>query len=174
MKILVAEDEPLIARQYQVILQSRGHDVEIKDNGISFLEAYKAALSAANTQNRAFDKVPFDVVILDYRMPKKDGLEAAREVLEICPEQRIIFASAYVRETLREATKELHQIVELLQKPFDLSYLVEVVEDTNVYNQLRKLNFKVKELEDHNLTFAELADLLKSVKRLRSTIHEAD
>jgi hypothetical protein len=64
--------------------------------------------------------------------------------------------------------------VELLQKPFDLSYLVEVVEDTNVYNQLRKLNFKVKELEDHNLTFAELADLLKSVKRLRSTIHEAD
>jgi CheY-like chemotaxis protein len=174
MKILVAEDEPLIARQYQVILQSRGHDVEIKDNGISFVEAYKTALSAANKQNRAFDKVPFDVVILDYRMPKKDGLEAAREVLEICPEQRIIFASAYVRETLKEATKELHQIVELLQKPFDLSYLVEVVEDTNVYNQLKKLNFKVKELEDHNLTFAELADLLKSVKRLRSTIHEAD
>jgi CheY-like chemotaxis protein len=174
MRILVAEDEPLIARQYQAILQARGHDVDIKDNGLSFLEAYKAALSEANKQNRSFDKVPFDVVILDYRMPKKDGLEAARDVLEICPEQRIIFASAYVRETLREATKELHQIVELLQKPFDLSYLVEVVEDTNVYNQLRKLNFKVKELEDHNLTFAELADLLKSVKRLRSTIHEAD
>ncbi|HEX2014887.1 MAG TPA: hypothetical protein VLA68_06640, partial [Nitrososphaera sp.] len=88
--------------------------------------------------------------------------------------------------------------VELLQKPFDLSYLVEVVEDTDVYNQLVKLNDKVKQLEAHNptnaelvelskslrdalraaasvrLTHAELRDLLESMKKLRATIHEAD
>ncbi|MGI0035128.1 MAG: hypothetical protein ACRD98_04590, partial [Nitrososphaera sp.] len=103
-----------------------------------------------------------------------------------------------VREALREATKGLHQIVELLQKPFDLSYLVEVVEDTDVYNKLVKLNDKVKQLRDHDLTHselvklsksvkdalrvassvklthAELTELLKSLKTLRATVHEAD
>ncbi len=198
MKILVAEDEPLIARDYQIILGSRGHDVHITDNGLSFLESYRTALGEANKQHRSFEKVPFDVVILDYRMPKKDGLEVAREIIKLCPDQRIIFASAYVREALREATKGLHQIVELLQKPFDLSYLVEVVEDTDVYNKLVKLNDKVKQLRDHDLTHselvklsksvkdalrvassvklthAELTELLKSLKTLRATVHEAD
>ncbi|MCI0559410.1 MAG: response regulator [Nitrososphaera sp.] len=198
MKILIAEDEPLIAQQYQVILQARGHDVRIIDNGLDFLEAYRTALGEANKQRRSFDKIPFDVVILDYRMPKKNGLETARETIKLCPDQRIIFASAFVRETLREATKGLHQVVELLQKPFDLSYLVEVVEDTDVYNQLVKLNDKVKQLEARNpthaelvelsrslrdalrsaasvrLSHAELRDLLESMKRLRATLYEAD
>jgi len=198
VKILVAEDEPLIARDYQIILGSRGHDVRITDNGLSFLETYRTALGEANKQRRSFDKVPFDVVILDYRMPKKDGLEVAREIIEICPNQRIIFASAYVREALREATKGMHQIVELLQKPFDLSYLVEVVEDTDVYNKLVKINDKVKQLRDCDLTHselvklsksvkdalrvassvkltnAELTELLKSLKTLRATAYEAD
>jgi CheY-like chemotaxis protein len=164
MKILVAEDEPVIAGHYHVVLRSRGHDVRVTDNGLSCLEAYKAALGEANKHSRSPDKVPFDVVILDYRMPGKDGLETAREIIKLCPKQRIIFASAYVRETLREATKELHQIVELLQKPFDFSYLIEVVEDTDVHNQLKKLNFDVKQLKDHGLTHSEIVKLSKSVR----------
>lgn len=164
MRILVAEDEPLIARDYRVILQSRGHDVTVYDNGMSCLEAYATALGEVNRQSRAFERAPFDVVILDYRMPKEDGLETAREIVKLCSEQRIIFASAYTRETLKESTQELHQVVELIQKPFDLSYLVEVVEDTNVYNQLRELNVKVKQLKDSHLTNSELAELVKIVQ----------
>jgi CheY-like chemotaxis protein len=163
MKVLVAEDEPLIARHYQMILGSRGHDVRVCVDGLDALEAYEAALSEAKKQSPS-DKVPFDVVILDYRMPKKDGLETAREIIKLCPKQRIIFASAYVRETLRESTKELHQVVELLQKPFDLSYLVEVVERTNVYNQLMKLNVNVEDLKNRDLTDSESVKLLKSVQ----------
>jgi CheY-like chemotaxis protein len=36
---------------------------------------------------------PFDVVVLDYRMPKKDGTEVAKEILDLNPNQRIIFES---------------------------------------------------------------------------------
>ena len=164
MRILVAEDEPLIARDYRLILQSRGHDVTVHDNGLSCLEAYTTAFREVNNQSRSFEKAPFDVVILDYRMPKKNGLETAREIVKLCPEQRIIFASAYARATLKESTKELHQVVELIQKPFDLSYLVEVVEDTNVYNQLAKLNDKLTQLKDPHLTDSELAELIKIVQ----------
>lgn len=56
---------------------------------------------------------PFDVVVLDYRMPKKDGLQVAKEILKLNPKQRIIFASAYVKETLVESVKQLNQVVEL-------------------------------------------------------------
>jgi response regulator RpfG family c-di-GMP phosphodiesterase len=97
-------------------------------------------------------------------MPKKDGLETAREIVTLCPKQRIIFASAYTRETLMESTKELHQIVELIQKPFDLSYLIEVVEDINVYNQLAQINEKVVQLKDSQLTETELTELVRIVQ----------
>jgi CheY-like chemotaxis protein len=162
MKILVAEDEPLIAKHYQMILGSRGHDVRVCVDGLEALETYKAALSG--TKKPPPSTPPFDLVILDYRMPKKDGLETARGIIKLCTKQRIIFASAYVRETLRESTKELHQVVELLQKPFDLSYLVEVVERTDVYNQLMKLNVSVEDLKNRDLTDSESVKLLKSVQ----------
>jgi CheY-like chemotaxis protein len=76
---------------------------------------------------------PFDIVILDYRMPNKDGLAAAIEILELCPSQRIMFASAYTAKTLVAAVKNLHRLVELLHKPFELEYFVDGVEDTMLY-----------------------------------------
>ena len=35
-----------------------------------------------------------DLIILDYHMPIKNGLDAAKEILEINPKQKIIFISA--------------------------------------------------------------------------------
>ena len=49
---------------------------------------------------------PFDAVMLDYRMPKINGIEVAKEILAVNPHQRIIFASAYVKETLTDSIKE--------------------------------------------------------------------
>ncbi len=178
MKILVAEDEPTISRQYKLALQEKGHHVIITGDGEECLRVYQnatkdAAVPAGNEKRPSKDMTPFDVVILDYRMPKKDGLQTAKEILQLQPGQRIIFASAYVVDTLREAARELHQIVELLQKPFGLDYLVEIVEDTEVYMQLEKLNVKVKELKNHNLTLSQLVDLLAGVKKLQATVAAA-
>ena len=164
MPILVAEDEPRIARDYRLILQSKGHEVTLSDNGVTCLEAYTVALNAMDKRSRSMKKTPFDVVILDYRMPKKDGLETAKDIIKLCPEQRLIFASAFTRETLQESTKALHQVIELIQKPFDLSYLLEVVEDTNVYNQLAQVNEKVVQLRESNLTEKELTELARVVQ----------
>jgi CheY-like chemotaxis protein len=178
MKILVAEDEPSISRQYKLALQEKGHHVILTGDGEECLRTYKSVMEDAttstdNTESTPKDSSPFDVVILDYRMPKKDGLQTAKEILHLQPGQRIIFASAYVVDTLREAAKELHQIVELLQKPFGLDYLVEIVEDTEVYMQLEKLNVRVKELKNHNLTLSQLVDLLAGVKKLQATVSAA-
>ena len=167
MRILIAEDEPAILMQYKVILEERGHVIASTKDGQECVEAYRTKLNSGKPGK------PFDLVILDYRMPRLDGLGAAREILNLCPEQRIIFASAYVAETLRESAKDLHQIVELLQKPFGLDYLVEIVEDTEVYSQLEALNVRVRELRNHNLTLSQLVDLLAGVRKLQATVLSA-
>jgi len=59
-------------------------------------------------------------------------LEVAQDILALCPEQRIVFASAYVESTLIESISVLHQMVELLQKPFSLEKLLDVVEDKRI------------------------------------------
>nr|KXH73193.1 MAG: hypothetical protein AM325_08210 [Candidatus Thorarchaeota archaeon SMTZ1-45] len=41
----------------------------------------------------ALDPKP-EVIILDHRMPNKDGLQAMKEILEIDPKAKIVFISA--------------------------------------------------------------------------------
>src|SRR5437016_10613468 len=120
MEILVAEDESQIAELYRIALEDRNHKVTIAADGEAAMSTYMQALNAgsgpAKEEKLRNGTFPFDVIVLDYRMPKKDGLAVAKEVLAINPHQRIIFASAYVRETLMDSVKNLQQIVELLQK----------------------------------------------------------
>ena len=168
MKILVAEDEPNIATLYKVSLEANGHQVQLTDNGEDCVKAYHLAM---RHQKISYDiSLPFDVVVLDYRMPKKDGLEVAKEILDVCPNQRIIFASAYVLETLKESVKNLRQVVELLQKPFEIDNLVDAIEDKGVFEELSKLNVKIKELKDLDVTHAQLVDLLAGVKKLQNAV----
>jgi CheY-like chemotaxis protein len=115
-------------------------------------------------------KAPFDAVVLDYRMPKKDGLEVAKEILASNPSQRIIFASAYVKETLRESVKELRQVVELMQKPFLPEALVDVLEDSQAYPELKKLFGNVKkmsEIDFENPTPDQIRDIFEGLKKIQ-------
>lgn len=181
MKILVAEDECNIATQYKLALEANGHQVQLTENGEECLNEYHIAMRHEKVM-RAFKNPekkphsggdvpsPFDAVVLDYRMPKKDGMEVAKEILELCPNQRIIFASAYVLETLQESVKNLRQVVELLQKPFAIDALVETIEDKGVYEELSTLNVKIKELKDLDVTHAQLIDLLAGVKKLQNAV----
>lgn len=43
---------------------------------------------------------PFDLVVLDYKMPKINGMEVAKEIFGISWRQRIVLASAYPQDTL--------------------------------------------------------------------------
>lgn len=181
MRILVAEDESSIATLYKVSLEASGHQVQLTNNGEECVKAYHRAMRHQRItkahQNREMNttssydiSLPFDVVVLDYRMPKKDGLEVAKEILDVCPNQRIIFASAYVLETLIESVKKLRQVVELLQKPFEIDSLVDAIEDKGVYEELSKLNVRIKELKDLDVTHAQLIDLLAGVKKLQNAV----
>jgi len=86
---------------------------------------------------------PFDVVVIDQRMPGKTGVELAKEIVAINPKQRIIFATAYSKEIIANTLKELNKVIEVLQKPFPLSALVDQIEDKEIPAELEKLNMKL-------------------------------
>jgi len=168
MKILIAEDESDILMQYEVALKDRHHDVVVTRDGEQCLdEFYKELENQESSPKSKNTRPPFDAVVLDYRMPKKDGMEVAKEILAIEPKQRILFASAYVLDTLVDSVKSLHQVVELIQKPFELDPFVELIEDQGIYTELEKLNVSVKGVKDLNPTHKQVQDLLHGLKKLQ-------
>lgn len=44
MRIVIAEDESAISMQYQIVLEERGHEVTITNNGEDCFEVYLTAL----------------------------------------------------------------------------------------------------------------------------------
>jgi CheY-like chemotaxis protein len=171
-RILIAEDDEDTAMTYKMALKEAGYEVKIVDNGEDcakiYLEKFQEfrLLKSKRTTVHPFDQ-PFEVVILDYRMPRMDGLQVAKEILTVNPRQRIIFASAYVKETLKDSVKGLKQVVELLQKPFSSQILVDTVRDKQVYKQLRRYKVNTKVLQKAELTHEQLMDLLNIMKRTR-------
>jgi CheY-like chemotaxis protein len=191
MKILIAEDESDISHTYRVALESRNHDVEITDDGVKCIQVYREELAkrqASSYKNmkhnnnlqdsRPTATTPFDVVVLDYKMPGKDGMEVAKEIFEINPDQRIIFASAYVKETLENSVKQLKRVVELLQKPFEIQAFIDTIEDRQVYEELKKIMINIRAMDDNNASSEEnsgdsstsrerMRDLLECVRKIQ-------
>ncbi|MEM3063874.1 MAG: response regulator [Candidatus Nitrosotenuis sp.] len=160
MRILIADDEPDLLSQYRTVLEDRNHQVVTTGDGESCVDVYAKEYSA-NSENT------FDAVVLDYSMPKMNGLDAAKEILALNPSQRIIFASAYVQETLADSIKSLKQIVELLQKPFGLQDLIDTIEDKTIYDELAKLNVNIQNLKDLNPTHAQIRDYLDALRKIQ-------
>jgi len=169
MKILIAEDEADLLSQYKEILEKNNHEVITTTNGEECLLAYRKAYEKwfKEKDDDSSPDSPFDALILDYQMPKKNGLEAAKEIISIVPKQRIIFASAYVENTLKESIKNLKKIVELMQKPFELKALVDTIEDKEIYYELEKLNVNIQNLKELDPTHAQVRDYLDALKKIQ-------
>jgi CheY-like chemotaxis protein len=169
MKILIAEDEVDLLSQYKEFLENNNHITISTKDGNECLLAYRKEYEKwfEEKNNDSSPDSPFDVVILDYQMPKKNGLDVATEILAIVPKQRIIFASAYVENTLKDSIKNLKQIVELMQKPFTLQMLLDTIEDKDIYHELEKLNVDIKNLKELDPTHAQIRDYLEALKKIQ-------
>lgn len=126
LNILVAEDNAFTITQYTKILEKNGHSVTVARDGQECLEKYTQEL--AKTEFESLDKNPFDVVLLDNNMPKKSGVEVAKEILDKRPNQRIIFASAYDINSLLKAPGTVPESVEILEKPFSLNTMISKIQ----------------------------------------------
>ena|SRR5215204_939699 len=87
--------------------------------------------------------------------------------------QILIFASAYVQETLEESVQKLKRVVELLQKPFHIDTLVDTIEDKEAFEGLKKLMVDIKKIsrdktnDDADLTHGQIKGLFESLRKIQ-------
>jgi CheY-like chemotaxis protein len=176
MNILIAEDEEDIALLYKKVLEARNHKVTVTSNGEDCLKSYHDVFQeviSSDTRSIQRFQLPFDVVLLDYKMPQINGMEVAKEILAVNSHQRIIFASAHVKEILEDSIKQLKQVVELMQKPFSINKLIDTLEDKEVYNELQKLNVDIDIVRAFIPTHQQITDLLERLRKIQKNSSNA-
>jgi CheY-like chemotaxis protein len=108
--VLVADDEPGMRETLVDIFSDSGYRVSAAPDGEAALEAIRGN--------------PFDVVVMDIRMPGRDGVSVLREVGH--PPPQVILMTAYASpEKLREAQEAKAYAV--LKKPFKVTELLGLV-----------------------------------------------
>ncbi len=113
--ILLVEDEAVMRESVKDWLTDVGYQVETAEDG-------EQALKTIGEQE-------FGLIILDLRLPGKDGLEVLREARAKHPQLKGVVITAYPSvETAVEAIK--HGAVDYLPKPFDLNRLEEIIQET--------------------------------------------
>ena len=130
MNILIAEDDIDTIRIYDKLLRERGHDVTLTNDGQECLAIYHEEMNALHDKAKSiYSCLPFDTVVLDYKIPSMDGFEVARKIMSINSHQRIILASAYSKDIFEDAAEFFNLPIEIIQKPFAGSKLLDLLEN---------------------------------------------
>ena len=138
LDILIAEDNEFTAKQYKIALEKRKHKVTLAKDGVECVDLYtnEAKYEELFRKSRT---PPFDLVLLDHDMPRKTGADAAKEILECRPNQRLIFLSAYGNNIMQRLKDLRDETVQIIQKPFALNFLIKKIEGSNIKNRIVNL-----------------------------------
>ena len=113
LNILVVDDDPLIRKLLYQVLEKGGHTVIPAVDGEQALELFK--------QNK------IELVITDVIMPKIDGIQLAKNLIEENPWIPVIIISSYnKKETIKSDLQK--EDIYFLRKPFKTQMLEEILE----------------------------------------------
>jgi two-component system, NtrC family, response regulator len=114
LRILVVEDENLIRWAVAETLTEAGHVV------VEAPDAATALRAVAQTSE------PFDVVLLDFRLPDSDDLTLVERIRQQAPASALVMMTAHGTRQMAEDAKTLG-VYEVIAKPFDVHLLEEVI-----------------------------------------------
>jgi len=130
-KILVADDEQSMREFLDIMLKKEGYKVSLASNGE---EAVKF-----------IDNDLFDLVLLDIRMPKLDGISALKKIKAIAPETVVIMITAYASaDTAIKAMKE--GAYDYITKPFKVEEIKLIIKNALEKKNLQKENILLKQV----------------------------
>jgi two-component system cell cycle response regulator CpdR len=151
LNILIAEDNAFTSKQYKTALEKKGHRVTLTSDGEECFDIYNDE-SKYSELFKGQKNSPFDIVLLDQNMPRKTGIEAAKDILNLKKNQRIIFLSAYGEKILQDAQDLKEDTVQIIQKPFSLDFLVKKIEGRMMNSRTnRNLETRLKGDQTNNL-----------------------
>ncbi len=117
MKMAIVDDEKDLVDVYLRLFRNRHMDVcFVAGNGLDAVELYRKAV------------VRPDIVIMDYRMPLMNGIEAMRVIRSLGSPVKFIFLSADA--SVRDEATQMGAI--FLKKPASLRELLQAIEALSV------------------------------------------
>jgi DNA-binding NtrC family response regulator len=112
MKILVVDDDAIVIKSCKRILEAEGFDVLTVPSADEALEIIR--------------KYDFDLLLIDVKMPKHDGMFLMREIKKDLPDTPIIVMSGYpTPETIADVLKL--GATQFIPKPFRPDELVKLI-----------------------------------------------
>jgi two-component system chemotaxis response regulator CheY len=117
-KILVVDDEPDFCGTLVDFLEAKGYSVLEAHDGDQALAVYR--------QERP------DLVLMDIRMPGKDGIETLRELRAFDPEARVIMVTAVDEEGLAARTITQDGAYSYITKPVNSDYLEALIKQSTL------------------------------------------
>lgn len=113
VKVLVVDDEAAITRGLCRVLEGRGYQAEASESGFGAIEKLQ--------------KVPFNIVITDLKMPGMDGIEVLKAIKVLQPDVPVIIITGY--STVATAVEAMKNgAFDYISKPFTPEQIIETVE----------------------------------------------
>ena len=113
LKIMIVEDDPLIRQLYETILKKKGYDViAVATDGAQAVSMY-----------HELEEKP-DLIILDFRMPKKNGLQVSTEILADNATTEILMISG---DPTFDRKAVISRGISLMQKPVEINAIIEEI-----------------------------------------------
>ena len=110
MDILVVDDEEYVRNTIYYFFDKKGCRVTLAEDGEFGLNMAK--------------QKPFDLIFMDYLMPKMGGIEAARKIIQYNSEVKIVFITG--RDTLDEEELYRSGVYACIKKPFEMNDLYDI------------------------------------------------
>jgi len=153
MRILIAEDETIIRLDLRDLLERAGHEVagEARDG--------EEAVALAH-------ELEPDLAIMDVKMPRLDGIEAAKRILDARP-MPIVLLTAYGEEDLVARAMEAGVF----------GYLVKPFRETDLLPAIATAQARHEELQALRAEADSLAEALaarKAIERAKGLLMERD
>ena len=119
LKIMIVEDDPLIRQLYEQILSQKGYQVVcVASDGVEALKLY-----------HKLEEKP-DLIILDFRMPKMNGLEVTQEILGYNSSTDILMISG---DPLIDRKAVISRGINVMQKPVNINALLQEIRSIGGY-----------------------------------------
>ncbi|NQZ82978.1 MAG: response regulator [Colwellia sp.] len=119
LKVLVVDDIALARNVILSLLSEIGIKADQVDSGVQAISLVRKAIA---------DKRPYDMVLMDWRMPEMDGIEASRLMYQEHQDNtpHILMVSAYDKD---EAKSQLagSMVQQFIEKPVNQSMLVDAI-----------------------------------------------
>ena len=136
--VLVVDDQRSMRLTLSAILEEWGCDV------IGVEDGYRA-IDAAGER-------PFDLILMDIKMPGINGVQAFREIKRIRPGSVVVMMTGYAVEELVQAAEE-EGAFSVIYKPFDMEDVYKLVNSVNK-------SIPVLLVEDNSLERDSLSEIL--------------